>query len=221
MGRGKLKQFRSIAQADNVIEPGKEFYEHAAGNWHQQHFKNTNPITLELACGRGEYTTGLAKVFPNRNFIGVDIKGDRIYKGSITAKEQDLSNASFLRCQIQTLKNFFKAEEIETIWIVHPDPRPRRRDIKRRLVSPAYLDLYKYLINPKGTIHLKTDNHGLFLYALEVLASKQHEIELLDYTFDLYNSPLNAQHYGIITNFEKKFHEKGENIHYLSFRFRN
>src|SRR6187549_4009326 len=142
----KQERFRIIEERDNVIERSKDVFEAIKGNWRSTYFKNDNPITVELACGRGEYTIGLAKLFPERNFIGVDIKGERIWKGSTLAEEQNLTNAAFLRTQILLIENFFEVGEVDEIWITFPDPRPRKRDIKRRLTNPRFIDMFKKLL---------------------------------------------------------------------------
>jgi tRNA (guanine-N7-)-methyltransferase len=217
MSRKKLVRFSVNQQAENVFEPGKEDYEKMKGNWHRSFFKNNNPIVLELACGKGEYTTGLAKIFPDKNFIGIDIKGDRIWYGSQHAAENNLANVAFLRTHILFLEKFFAPEEVSEIWLVFPDPRPRERDRKRRLTSPRFLNLYKGILRDGGIIHLKTDNEQLFDYTLEVCNSGEFAVSDLTATKDLYQSPLSAEHYGIVTRFESIWTAKGASIKYLRF----
>lgn len=219
MSRQKMARFADNARRDNVIEPGKELFEKIKGKWHEQYFKNSNDITLELACGRGEYTVGLARIFPDKNFIGIDVKGDRIWKGSGIAIEEELSNAAFLRVHILELTSFFEPGEVSDIWITFPDPRPKDRDEKRRITNPRYLDLYKALIKPGGTIFFKTDNTGLFEYTLEELKGRE-DVENLTYTFDLYHSELKPECYDIRTRYEQKFNEQGNDIKYLRFNFK-
>ena len=214
----KLERFKQIEDYSNVIEPSKEIYHYVRGKWNQDFFKNDNPITIELACGRGEYTTGLAKLFPNNNYIGVDIKGERIWKGSSHAAEQNLSNVGFLRTMILLIENFFEEKEVSEIWITFPDPRPRKRDIKRRLTSPRFLAIYKRLLKPGGYVRLKTDNTGLYEYSLEELKSRK-DIQDLKYTDDVYNSALRPECFDIKTKFEQEFASKGEKIKYLRFQF--
>jgi tRNA (guanine-N7-)-methyltransferase len=151
MGRKKQFRFDDLIYRENVLEAGKELYNQLKGSWHRSYFKNNNPITLELACGRGEYTTGLASVYPDRNFIGVDMKGDRLWMGSTVSLENSLMNTAFLRTHILDLDQFFELNEVDEIWIVFPDPRPRDRDEKRRLTNPRYLDLYKKILKQKIT----------------------------------------------------------------------
>ena len=218
MGRSKLKRFNDNLERTNILEDNKPLYFNLKGNWNKDYFPKPQPITLELACGKAHYTTGLAAVYPERNFIGVDVKGDRLWVGSTIALEQNLTNTAFLRAQIEHLDRFFDGNEVSEIWITFPDPRPKKRDIKKRLTSPRFLELYKSILSPEGIVNFKTDNTMLFEYTLELFAERT-DIELLDKTFDLHNSPLNELHHGIETDFERKFLEKGENIKYLRFKF--
>lgn len=214
----KLERFRIIEENPNVIEPSKEIYTKIKGKWSSTFFGNDNPITVELACGRGEYTIGLARLFPERNYIGVDIKGDRIWKGSTIALEENLSNVGFLRTHILHIESFFAPSEIDEIWLTFPDPRPRKRDIKRRLTSPRFMEMYKTILRKGGYLRLKTDNTQLFDYTLEELAERS-DIADLAYTADVYNSDLEKECFGIKTRYEQEFSEKGEKIKYLRFSF--
>jgi tRNA (guanine-N7-)-methyltransferase len=210
----KLERFRIIETRENVIEPSKPIYNEVKGRWNELVFKNDNPITVELACGRGEYTVGLAARFPDKNFVGVDIKGERIWKGSTLALEQGLHNAAFLRAQIQLLDSFFAPGEIADIWLVFPDPRPRKRDVKRRLTNPNFLNMYRRLLRPGGYVRLKTDNTGLYEYTRETVSTIAG-VENLAFTDDLYNSPLQPECFDIRTNYEEKFTLQGERIKYI------
>jgi tRNA (guanine-N7-)-methyltransferase len=214
----KLERFKVIEERNNVIEPSKLLYQSIKGKWREEQFRNDNPITVELACGRGEYSVGLGKIFPERNFIGVDIKGERIWKGSTQAVENNLGNVAFLRTQILLLDNFFSEGEIDEIWMVFPDPRPRKRDIKRRITSPRFLAMYKSLLKPGGIVRLKTDNTSLFEYTMEELAGRD-DITDLHFTKDLYASELRPECFDIRTRYEEEFTAKGERIKYLRFRF--
>lgn len=214
MSRRKLGRFEHNTAAKNVIERGKELYTTIKGQWSSIFFKNDHPIVLELACGKGEYTVGLGQRFPERNFIGIDIKGDRIARGSKRALDGGLENVAFLRTGIQYLDEFFEPDEVAEIWLVHPDPQPRDKEEKRRLTNPKFLDLYKTYLKKDGIYHLKTDSAFLFDYSLEVM-QKDSDFEILEYTKDLYHSPLREGHFEIITHYEKLFSEKGSNIHYL------
>ena len=214
----KLERFKIIEERSNVIERSKDNYETIKGKWREQHFHNDHPITLELACGRGEYSVNLAKTFPERNFIGIDIKGERIWKGSTLAVEQNLTNVAFLRTPILLIENFFLPGEVDEIWITFPDPRPRKRDIKRRLTSERYLDSYKRLVKPGSYIRLKTDNTALFEYTLESIQERT-DIHDLQWTRDLYESELRPECFDIKTRYEEQFTALGEKIKYLRFHF--
>jgi tRNA (guanine-N7-)-methyltransferase len=221
LARSKLFRFDQNTQADNVLEVGKPLYEHIKGNWHSIYFKNSNPLVIELACGRGEYTTGLAAAYPDKNFVGIDIKGDRLWKGSQVAIENNLQNVAFLRTKIEELEKFFAKGEVAEIWIIHPDPRPRLRDARRRLTSPRFLGVYSRVLQPFGTIRLKTDSSLLFDYSLELFDSEEVKpyIRNLVYTKDLYQSPLLAEHHQIQTKYEKAAVSKNISIKYLRFKF--
>jgi tRNA (guanine-N7-)-methyltransferase len=214
----KQERFKIIEENPNVIEPTKPLYQTIRGKWRTGYFKNSNPITLELACGRGEYTIGLAKLFPQQNIIGIDIKGERIWKGSSLALEAQLTNAAFLRTHILMIENFFEPDEVNEIWLTFPDPRPRKRDVKRRLTSPRYIETYKRLIQPGGYVRLKTDNTQLYEYTLEQLHMRS-DIADLAFTADLYSSELKKECFDIKTRYEQEFTQKGEKIKYLRFRF--
>ncbi len=216
--KSKLKRFEIISQRENVVEPGKEIFLKIKGNWNRDYFKRDNPVTLELACGRGEYSVGMAKLFPERNFIGVDKKGDRLWKGSTWAVEDQLSNVAFLRTEILFIESFIADGEIDEIWLTFPDPRPRIRDAKRRLSSSRYIDMYKKLLRPGGYFRFKTDNTDLFNFTLEELGYR-NDLEDFKFTHDLYNSDLRAECYDIKTRYEEIFAAKGEKIKYLRFRF--
>jgi tRNA (guanine-N7-)-methyltransferase len=215
----KQERFKIIEERANVIEPTKAIYQQIKGKWHSDHFGNDRPITVELACGRGEYSIGMGKLFPEKNFIGVDIKGERIWKGSTLAVEQNLTNVAFLRTQIQMIESFFEPGEINELWITFPDPRPRKRDVKRRLTGPKFIDLYKKLLRPGSYVRFKTDNTGLFEYTLEELMNR-NDIDDLQHTNDLYASSLRPECYDIKTRYEEHFAAQGELIKYLRFVFK-
>ena len=218
--RSKLKRFEELAQRANTVEIGKPIFDKIKGNWNKLQFKNTNPIAIEVACGKGEYTVGLARYIKETNFIGIDLKGERIWVGSSQALEEKLDNVAFLRTHVLELETLFSPNEVSEIWLTFPDPRPKEKDEKRRLSHPRYLDIYKTILAPDGWFKFKTDNTGLFKYTLEILAERTDIIDL-EYTMNLYNSPLNAEHYGIQTRYEKKHNDAGENIKYLKFRFKS
>jgi tRNA (guanine-N7-)-methyltransferase len=214
----KKERFKIIEENANVIEPSKPLYANIKGRWNADFFRNDHPLTLELACGRGEYTIGLARMFPDRNFIGVDIKGERIWKGSSIALQDQLQNVCFLRTQILMIETFFEPSEVNEIWLTFPDPRPRKRDIKRRLTSPRFMGIYKSLLHKGGYLRLKTDNTQLFEYTLEQVHERS-DISDLAYTADVYSSVLGKECFDIKTRYEQEFSEKGEKIKYLRFRF--
>jgi len=218
MSRRKLQRFRENEINRNVVQPGKDIFEKIKGNWNSLQFENSNPVVVELACGRGEFTVGLARNYTDKNFIGVDIKGSRIWKGSTIAISESLENVAFLRTQIQLLENFFSENEISELWITFPDPFPRDGDEKRRLTSPKFLEMYKPLLKKDGIIHLKTDNTGLFDYTLD-LVKQREDCEVMLHTHDFYESQWKDEHHGIKTKYETLFSEKGEKIKYLKFRF--
>ncbi|RDV14819.1 tRNA (guanosine(46)-N7)-methyltransferase TrmB [Pontibacter diazotrophicus] len=220
MARSKLAKFAAIGERENVIEPGDELYGQLKGKWREVHFQNDNPIVLEVGCGRGEYTVGMAQLFPEKNFIGSDIKGERLWKGSTMAEEKELVNVAFLRTFIEQIDENFAENEVDEIWITFPDPRPRDRDIKRRLTSPRFLNLYKSILKPDGLIHLKTDNLPLYEYTLEVLQEKKRDIERLLHTPDLYKSDLQEHTMGIYTTYEKRYLAEGLPIKYLQLQFK-
>lgn len=215
--KSKLKRFEIIAGRDNVIEPGKELFNTIKGKWNS-YFKNDNPITIELACGRGEYSVNLARQFPDRNYIGIDKKGDRLWKGSTWAVEDELENVAFLRTGILFIESFFEQAEVDEVWLTFPDPLPRKRDAKRRLSSTRYLDMYKKILKRDGYFRFKTDNTDLFNFTLEELSYRNDLVDL-HYTHDLYNSSLRPECFDIKTKYEEMFSAKGEVIKYLRFRF--
>ncbi|GGZ32986.1 tRNA (guanine-N(7)-)-methyltransferase [Echinicola pacifica] len=218
MGRNKLARFKANDENRNVVQEGKAIFEQIKGQWKAVQFQNEKPLVVELACGRGEFTVGLARVHPENNFVGVDIKGARIWKGSTVAIAEGLENVAFLRTQIEHLDRYFGAEEINELWITFPDPRPRDGDEKKRLTSPRFLELYKPLVQAEGWVHFKTDNTGLFDYTLELLQSRE-DIRDLVYTKDFYTSEYKDDHHGIKTRYEAMFSAKGEKIKYMKFRF--
>jgi len=220
MGRAKLKRFRENDDRPNIFQDNKPIYHHLNGQWNKEVFPVAQPITLELGCGKGEYTIGLARKFGQVNHIGVDVKGDRLWVGSTQAIDEQLDNAVFLRAQIQQIDQFFDEDEVAQIWVTFPDPRPKDRDIKRRLTSPRYLEMYKVILASDGVVNFKTDNHDLFEYTLETL-NDRNDIVDLKYTFDLYQSELQDFTHGIKTNFEEKYLALDTPIKYMQFKFKS
>ncbi len=217
MSRKKKIRFKEIEENFNVIQEGKPLFESIKGGWNDVFFKNNYPIVLELGCGKGEYTVGLAKLFPDKNFIGIDIKGDRIAVGSNQAIEQALNNVAFLRAKIHDIEDFFQENEVSEIWITFPDPHALQSGIRRRMTNKRFLESYKKILETDGILHLKTDNEPFFDYSLGAL--KAFGVNNLVFTKDLYHSDLNIRHYGIKTKFETMFTAKGFNINYLSCHF--
>ena len=219
MARVKLQRLSDNATRPDIIEPGKPGYEQLGGLWRTDFYLSPYPLTLEVGCGKGEYTVGLAQRYPERNFLGLDIKGERIWRGSTRAQEMGLTNVGFVRMRAEALAAQFAPGELSEIWITFPDPRPRDRDIKRRLTSPRFLSLYEQLLIPGGLLHLKTDNEGLFEFTLETLAARSGA-RIERFTRDLY-AEIGAdftEAQAIQTNFEGKYRAIGIPIKYAQFR---
>jgi tRNA (guanine-N7-)-methyltransferase len=215
VGKDKLKRFAEVATFPNVVQldAGLPY----KGKWAKDFFKNDNPVVLELACGKGEYTVNLAKLFPDKNFIGIDYKGNRIWRGAKDALEEGVPNVGFLRIQIETLMDYFAENEIDEIWITFPDPQPQVSREKKRLTSPRFLEKYKQILKPGGHINLKTDNDGFHAYTaekIEELGLKQHVK-----TEDLYHSEHADEVLSIKTYYEQKYLKDNKNINYLKFSF--
>lgn len=211
MGQKKLIRFAAIKEFPNVVENDVSL----KGRWNN-FFKNENRIVLELACGKGEYTVGLASRYPDRNFIGVDIKGNRLWKGAKTALDTRLLNAAFLRTQIDQIDAFFKADEVSEIWITFPDPQLRFSKIKKRLTHPKFLRKYQSFLQPDAPIHLKTDSPDLYFFTLKVI--QFYNLELIASSDDLYNSNLYENELKIKTHYETLDIAQSSKIFYLKFR---
>ncbi|TLV02968.1 tRNA (guanosine(46)-N7)-methyltransferase TrmB [Dyadobacter luticola] len=214
MTRRKKEYYQFNETAENIIQAGKPLYTEIKGNWNKLYFNNENPIVVELACGKGEYTIGLGQKFPDKNFIGMDIKGDRIARGSAVASAEKLLNVAFLRGGIQYADEFFAENELSEIWLVHPDPQVRDRDEIRRLTNAKFLSQYAGFLKRDGLFHLKTDSDFLYDYTLDSIAQTAH-FEILDHTDNLYQSPLIEEHYGVKTHYETIFTAKGYSIKYI------
>ncbi|MGQ7853269.1 tRNA (guanosine(46)-N7)-methyltransferase TrmB [Pedobacter sp. WC2501] len=215
MGKDKLRRFAEIETFANVyqLEQGKAL----KGNWASAHFKNANPIVLELACGKGEYSVNLARLFPDKNFIGIDYKGNRIWRGAKTAIEDGIDNVAFLRIQIENLLDYFNEGEIDEIWITFPDPQPQDSREKKRLTFPAFLNRYKLVLKPGGHVNLKTDNDQLYAYTCEKVAELSLPVQ--KNTDHLYTSDLVDEVLSIKTYYEKKYLLHDKNINYIQFSF--
>jgi len=219
VGKNKLARWTEFGSYDNVFQP--EIREVSGndhpikGKWNQELFKNEYPIVLELGCGKGEYTVGLAKTFHHNNFIGIDIKGARMWRGAKTANEQNLPNVAFLRTRIEFINSFFSEDEVDEIWITFPDPHPGVGNSNKRLTSPWFLNSYRLFLKDKGLIHLKTDNTELYEFTKKVLG--YNNLETTSSTSDLY-SEKSDNILSIKTHYEKIFLAAGMKINYLSFR---
>lgn len=216
MGKDKLRKFAEVATFVNVVqlEAGQAF----KGKWAKTFFKNDRPVVLELACGKGEYTVNLAKLFPEKNFIGVDYKGNRIWRGAKTALEEGITNVGFLRIQIETILDYFAAGEIDEIWITFPDPQPQVSREKKRLTHPKFLEKYKTLLSDTGIMHLKTDNDGFYTYTLEQIEALK--LQKKRETTDLYKSDLVDDVLAIKTYYERKYLADSKNINYVEWTFK-
>jgi tRNA (guanine-N7-)-methyltransferase len=215
MGKDKLRKFAEIETFANVYEldAGKSF----KGKWSKMHFKNDAPLVLELACGKGEYTVNLAQLFPAKNFIGIDYKGNRIWRGAKTAIEESIHNVAFLRIQIEQILDYFDANEVSEIWITFPDPQPQISREKKRLTAPRFLEKYKVILQESAPINLKTDNDDFYAFTLETI--EQLGLKLHVRTEDLYRSDLVDEVLSIKTYYEKKYLAHDKNINYVRFSF--
>jgi tRNA (guanine-N7-)-methyltransferase len=242
VGKNKLARWAELGTFDNVIQPeigDNSWKDHRIkGNWHREIFRNNNPIILELGCGKGEYTVGLSVLFPNCNFIGIDIKGARMWRGAITSSEKQLKNVAFLRTRIEFINSFFSTDEVDEIWITFPDPHPGKKNSNKRLTCPWFLNTYRNFLKDKSILHLKTDNTELYNYTAKLAADNGLEIlfstddmhsmnpDEMTVSNDIVSSPgdsvyKNQAASGILsikTYYETKFLEQGKTINYLAFR---
>lgn len=238
MGKNKLARWAELGTFINVIQPetGNLLYgDHSIkGNWKRDIFRNENPVVLELGCGRGEYTTGLAEMFPGKNFIGVDIKGARLWRGAKTANERKLTNTAFLRTRIEFINSYFSTDEVDEIWLTFPDPHPGKKNSNKRLTCPWFLNCYRKFMKNNGIIHLKTDYAELYHYTRNLALknqimimfettnlyseTSQEGINSLKINYpDIYES-LSGKAFSIRTHYENMFLKDGLKIHYLAFR---
>ncbi|WP_304037550.1 tRNA (guanosine(46)-N7)-methyltransferase TrmB [Mesonia mobilis] len=219
--KNKLKRFKENETFSNVIQPtreeitNKEF--HLKGKWAKEFFKNDLPIVLELGCGKGEYSVGLAKMYPEKNFLGIDIKGARFWRGAKTAVEEEMNNVGFLRTQIELIDLIFAENEVDEIWITFPDPQIKYKRTKHRLTNTEFLQKYKKILKPDGVVNLKTDSEFMHGYTLGLLHGEGHEI--LHANHDVYKNEYSPEEViGIQTFYENQYLEENKKITYIKFR---
>ena len=223
--RQKLERFEAIGNMSHVFQnftydppkliDGKGEAVDMAGKW-TRHFERDAPLVLELACGRGEYCLGLAELYPENNYIGVDIKGARIHQGAVRAEQTNLSQIAFLRTKIEYIDCFFGKEEVDTIWIIFPDPFLKTHKANRRLTSPQFMSRYRNILKKHGSVKLKTDSPELYEYTLEVV-NNDNEIKILNQIEDLHRASHELPELNIITYYERMHLAKGRKINYIEF----
>lgn len=219
--KNKLKRFKDNEKFNNVIQPSREEVVNGTfklkGKWNKDFFKNNNPIIVELGCGKGEYTIGLAKKYKEFNFVGIDIKGARFWRGAKTAIEQNIDNVSFIRTQIELVDKVFDENEVSEIWITFPDPQIKYKRTKHRMTNPEFLAKFKRILDDNGMIHLKTDSEFMHGYTLGLLEGLGHDIIYSHH--DIYvNHEAPKDVVGIQTFYEKQYLDKGKPITYLKFK---
>ncbi|HLT53972.1 MAG TPA: tRNA (guanosine(46)-N7)-methyltransferase TrmB [Flavobacteriaceae bacterium] len=221
--KNKLKRFKENETFGNVVQPtrddlvNKEFP--LKGNWNKDFFKNENPLVLELGCGKGEYSVGLAKRFPEKNFLGIDIKGARFWRGAKTAVEEKIDNVGFLRTQIELIEHAFAAQEVDEIWITFPDPQIKYKRTKHRLTNTEFLQKYKTILKPDGVVNLKTDSEFMHGYTLGLLHGEGHEV--LYANNDVYHQQGSPEEVTAIQTFyESQYLEQNKPITYIRFKIR-
>lgn len=219
MGKNKLKKFAENETFENLFQPSFQEVWNTdfplKGKWNSAFFKNENPIVLEVGCGKGEYTINLAKIYQNKNFIGIDIKGARLWKGAKEATESSMPNVAFIRTRIEHIQSFFAENEVSEIWITFPDPQPRPSKARKRLSSSRFLEYYQRFLKNNGIVHLKTDSQGLHEYSKALV--EQNALNILHCTNNLYSSNIVSPILSIKTFYESMFLEEGKPITYLSF----
>jgi Predicted S-adenosylmethionine-dependent methyltransferase len=217
MGKNKLAKFDDMAEYPHVFQYPFSVLEAEGfglqGYWHERFFKNNNPIVLELGCGKGEYTVGLGKLFPDKNFIGVDIKGARMWSGAKESHETGMTNVAFLRTNIELINRFFATGEVSEIWITFPDPQMKKAS--KRLTSTRFMKLYREILAGDGIVHLKTDSNFMYTYTVKMAEANKYPV--LFQTEDLYHSDSTDPILGIKTYYEQQWLDRGLNIKYIRF----
>ena len=219
LAKNKLRKFSQMAEFSNVFQPTFEDLKSGfsiKGKWKSEVFKNDNPLVVELGCGKGEYSVGLSRKFPKKNFLGIDVKGARMWKGASDANNEGISNVAFLRTRIEFIEYCFAKSEVDEIWITFPDPQIKKKRAKNRLTHPVFLKRYSNILQDNGLIHLKTDSQFLHGYTLGIIEGHQHHLE--DAEHDIYNAVLKRENMEIKTHYEKLFLAKNMPISYLRFR---
>jgi tRNA (guanine-N7-)-methyltransferase len=222
LAKHKLQRFAENATFPHFFQ--EEYYSLQSGfsllgRWNRDFFRNSNPIIIELGCGKGEYTVNLARKYPGRNYIGFDKKGARMWRGAKTSLENNLPNVAFVRTQIELITEFFTKGEVSEIWITFPEPQPNSPRIRKRFTSPQFIERYRKILKPGGIIHLKTDSDLIYNYTLEVIEEGSHQ--LLFATNDLYREPGKAEVTDVVsvqTHYEQIWLSQGAKIKYLRFR---
>lgn len=218
--KNKLQRFAENETFPNVIQPEFDEVFHKdyrlKNKWAAEFWKNTNPLVLELGCGKGEYTVSLAERFPEKNYIGIDIKGARFWRGAKSALEKGLPNVAFVRTRIEFIDSFFGANEVDEIWITFPDPQLAERRAKKRLTAPRFLNMYLGMLKSGAKVNLKTDSKELYDYTKSLLEFNKQEILIA--TDDLYNSPYCDETLSIKTQYESFYLAQGKPITYIQFR---
>lgn len=220
MGKHKLARWAELGTFNNVIQPSKETglgnNHPIRGKWNSEIFLNNHPVILELGCGKGEYTIGLSEKFPENNYIGIDIKGARMWRGAKTANERKVQNAAFLRTRIEFINSFFAEDEVDEIWITFPDPHSGKQNSNKRLTCPWFLNNYRNFLKNNGIVHLKTDNSDLYNYTKVLI--ERNNLNIIIATNDLHSDKRSDDILSIRTYYENLFLKEKMKINYLSFR---
>jgi len=221
--KNKLKRFKENDTFGNVFQPTREEVVSdqfsLKGKWNLDYFKNNNPIVLELGCGKGEYSVGLAEKYPNKNFIGIDLKGARFWRGAKTAVETGLKNVAFIRTQIELINHIFNENEVDEIWITFPDPQIKYKRTKHRMTNSEFLKLYKKVLKPEGVINLKTDSEFMHGYTLGLLHGEGHEVIYSNHNVYV-NEGSPEEVTSLQTFYEKQYLEKNKAITYIRFKIK-